>query len=187
MSAACLKSFGDLNTPGCGHAPAWLSPLQPSGLVCTQFGGYSVDQRPSEGVVGHDSIIGRFVQTVKDHLPKDSRGTAWHNSSMPKDTTSTEYRAQFLERVKALRVGMKHADGKPWTAEDMAVALGVEADTYRKYESRSLLPHELIKRFALITGVTVEFLMTGNKPVDIRTMRYRKRAVDSSKREEKRA
>jgi hypothetical protein len=113
---------------------------------------------------------------------------------MPKDATSTEYKEQFLARVKSLREGMRHANGKPWTAEDMAVALGIEADTYRKYERRTFLPHELVKRFALIVGVTVEFVMTGakapaasSKPASIATARYKKRAVDSSKREEKRA
>jgi len=44
----------------------------------------------------------------------------------------------------------------------MAVVLDVPAERYRKYENRTPLPTYLIERFALITGVTIEFLITGH-------------------------
>jgi hypothetical protein len=50
-----------------------------------------------------------------------------------------------------------------WTAAQMATALGVPAERYRKYEYRSPLPHYLIERFALIVGRDVEYVLTGNR------------------------
>lgn len=48
-----------------------------------------------------------------------------------------------------------------WTAQQMATALGVPADRYRKYEYRSPLPHYLLERFALIVGRDIEYVLTG--------------------------
>lgn len=47
------------------------------------------------------------------------------------------------------------------TAEQMAIALGVPPDRYRKYESRSPLPAYLMHRFCLITHVDLENLIAG--------------------------
>jgi transcriptional regulator with XRE-family HTH domain len=58
-------------------------------------------------------------------------------------------------RTRALR------DEKHWTAEQMASALGIPPDRYRKYEKRSPIPHYLIPRLALICDRTVEFILTG--------------------------
>lgn len=43
----------------------------------------------------------------------------------------------------------------------MAVALGVERDTYYRYEKRLMLPHHLMPKFCEITGVTLEWLING--------------------------
>lgn len=71
--------------------------------------------------------------------------------------TPTDFVANFIARVKSLR------ESKGWTAAEMATALGVPAERYRKYENRTPLPHELMERFALIVGVSVEYLITGRK------------------------
>lgn len=71
--------------------------------------------------------------------------------------TPAQFEELFIQRVKALR------QAKGWTSAEMATALGVPHDRYRKYESRTPLPHDLIERFALVTGVSVEFLITGRK------------------------
>jgi transcriptional regulator with XRE-family HTH domain len=62
---------------------------------------------------------------------------------------------EFCARTRRLRIktGM--------TQRAMAEALGISEDAYRKNESRSPLPHRLVARFAAITGVSVEFVMTG--------------------------
>jgi transcriptional regulator with XRE-family HTH domain len=48
-----------------------------------------------------------------------------------------------------------------WTQEQMALALGVPLDRYKKYEVRSPLPMYLIERFATIVGRDIEYIVTG--------------------------
>lgn len=71
--------------------------------------------------------------------------------------TPAEYEAMYIARTKALRVltGM--------SAQQMATALGVPFERYKKYESRTPLPQALIEPFALIARVSVEFLVTGRR------------------------
>ena len=76
-----------------------------------------------------------------------------------KDQTSSDFKAEFIARVKEARVKRF-----PNAARDMAIALGIEPDTYNKYERRTPLPHELVIKFALICGVSVEYLYTGKEP-----------------------
>ena len=76
---------------------------------------------------------------------------------MRKLMSPAEFEALYIARTKALR------ESKGWTAAEMALALGIPAERYRKYESRTPLPHDLMERFALITGVPVEFLITGRR------------------------
>lgn len=187
MNAVCLKPFRDADAPSCRNTTTPLPPFQAGGGFGSKLGGGRIDDLPSEGVVEHGRQFGRFVQIVKDQSPKDSPRAAWHNLSMPEKPASSEYNAELVARVKALRESMKMPDGARWTSEQMAKALDIPADRYRKYESRTPLPHELLERFALIVGVTVEYLVTGNKPANIATARWRRHAVDSSKPEEKRA
>lgn len=61
----------------------------------------------------------------------------------------------YCQRVRDLR------DERGWTADQMATALGIPPDRYRKYETRSPMPAYLVERFALIVGRDVEFVLTG--------------------------
>lgn len=79
----------------------------------------------------------------------------------------------LCERVKTLR------EGKDWTAEQMAVALGIPPDRYRKYESRSPIPQYLIPRFAAIVDRSIEFVLTGR---DSEARRQPRAALQRSKR-----
>lgn len=65
------------------------------------------------------------------------------------------FNEQFIARVHRLR------NDRGYTAAQMATALGVPAERYRKYEYRTPLPHYLIERFALIVGRDIEYLLTG--------------------------
>lgn len=75
-------------------------------------------------------------------------------------------------RVKTLRLE------KHWTSEQMAIALGIPPDGYRKYESRSPLPQYLIPRFAAITDRSIEYILTGKerKPTVVAAPARRARA-----------
>jgi len=70
----------------------------------------------------------------------------------------------YCARVRELRIE------RGWTAEQMATALGIPPDRYRKYEVRSPLPAYLVERFALIVGRDIAYVLTGRverKPVAI--------------------
>lgn len=50
-----------------------------------------------------------------------------------------------------------------WTAEQMALALGIPAPRYRKYETRSPLPAYLMPKFVLFTNSDFDFLIGGER------------------------
>jgi transcriptional regulator with XRE-family HTH domain len=66
--------------------------------------------------------------------------------------SDTEFRALFCARIRALR------RARHMTQAEMAQALGVGAEAYRAYETRSPLPHHLIEPFARITGIDIDEL-----------------------------
>jgi transcriptional regulator with XRE-family HTH domain len=74
------------------------------------------------------------------------------------DGGATKFNRDFCARIRKLR------EGRGWTQLQMATALGIPLDRYRKYEKRSPLPHHLIERFSLIVGRDAGFLLTGKEP-----------------------
>jgi hypothetical protein len=74
---------------------------------------------------------------------------------MAESETETEYKQAFMRRIAEARVALG------WKQWQMAEALGMPQDKYKQYESRSLLPHHLVRRFCLIARVDMEWLMTG--------------------------
>lgn len=70
-------------------------------------------------------------------------------------TREQEFNEAYIARTKRLR------EDRGWTSEQMATALGVPAERYRKYEYRSLLPHYLIEQFATIVERDVSYILTG--------------------------
>lgn len=74
---------------------------------------------------------------------------------MAESETETEYKQRFMARVAAARIARNL---KQW---QIAEALGMPQDKYKQYEKRSLLPHHLIGRFCVLTGVDPEWLVTG--------------------------
>jgi hypothetical protein len=127
----------------------------PGGLAYALLGGDVVNQFPRKRIFGHAPMIGQIVQDVKPNVSKDI-GTGWrHIGCMATTPTESKFNEALVNRVKRLRQERFSA------AEDMALALDIPADRYRKYESRSPMPHYLIERFALIVGRDVEFILTG--------------------------
>ena len=61
----------------------------------------------------------------------------------------------YCERVKRFR------EETNMTAAQMAELMGVPADRYRKYETRSPLPPYLIAKFCQIVGYDLEHLVLG--------------------------
>ncbi len=70
-------------------------------------------------------------------------------------TPEQEFTEAYIARVKKLR------EDRGWTSEQMATALGIPAERYRKYEYRTALPHYLVERFAQIVDRDVSYVLTG--------------------------
>ena len=79
-----------------------------------------------------------------------------HKPRVPETNRQLMFNKALCSRIKTLRTTRTAL-----TAEQMAKALGVEAEAYRKYEYRSPLPHYLLEPFAYIVGCDVEYLITG--------------------------
>jgi transcriptional regulator with XRE-family HTH domain len=73
-------------------------------------------------------------------------------------TREQEFNEALISRVKRL------SEERGWTAEQMATALGIPAERYRKYEYRTPLPHYLIEPFALLVDREPNYLLTGKAP-----------------------
>jgi len=151
-----VLSYSD---PPRGRHPTFaLPPFQSRRISGAELCGSAVDYPPSESVVGHTQGIGQSVQLCKDKLPDDIPIAPRHGVPMAETTASSEYNKGLLARTRELR------ERKNWTAEEMALALGVPAERYRKYETRTPIPHELIERLALVADSTVHYIITGTEP-----------------------
>lgn len=87
----------------------------------------------------------------------------WTRRPYPRRVVIDNEEARFVDALCARVHRLRNERG--WTAAQMATALGVPAERYRKYEYRSPLPHYLIERFALIVGRDIEYVLTGNRAV----------------------
>lgn len=74
---------------------------------------------------------------------------------MAESNEEAAFNEALCARVKRWR------EEKGWTAAQMATALGVPPDRYRKYEVRSPLPAYLMHRFCLISEADLENLLLG--------------------------
>lgn len=104
-------------------------------------------------------MIGRSVQLVKDNVSNDLPPPCWHNSNMAVWGREQEFNEAFIARIKRLR------EDRGWTAEQMAIALGIPAERYRKYEYRTPLPHYLVEAFALQVDRDVSYVLTGKAAI----------------------
>lgn len=91
-------------------------------------------------------------------MSNDFREPVGQNVGMA-ETSNEE---QLFNNALCARV-RKWREEMNWTAAQMATALGVPAERYRKYEYRSPLPPYLMERFCLITDSTLEELITGKQ------------------------
>lgn len=102
-------------------------------------------------------MFGHIVQACQDTVSKDI-GTAWrHTPWMAGNSEEAQFNEALIARCHRLR------NERGWTAEQMATALGVPAERYRKYEYRSPLPHYLLERFALAVGRDIEYILLGKR------------------------
>lgn len=73
--------------------------------------------------------------------------------------TPTAWKRKFCERTAELR------EARGWTQQQMADALAIPLERYKKYEQRSPLPQWLVARFALLADCEISDLYAIDKPV----------------------
>lgn len=68
-----------------------------------------------------------------------------------------QFNDELCARVQRLRLE------REWTQQQMAAAIGLPHERYKKYETRSPMPAYLIPRFAQIVDRSVAFVLTGRE------------------------
>jgi DNA-binding XRE family transcriptional regulator len=104
-------------------------------------------------------MIGQIVLSCQDTVSQDRWTKRTYYRRVAIDNEEALFNEAFVKRIHRLR------NERDWTAEQMATALGIPAERYRKYEYRTPLPHYLLERFALIVGRDVEYLLLGKTTV----------------------
>lgn len=99
--------------------------------------------------------IGRYCREDMGREPEMASG---HNVRMAFDREA-QFNDALCARVKALR------EARGWKQDQMATALGIPYDRYRKYEYRTPIPHYLIEQFAEIVGRDIDYVLTGKSAV----------------------
>lgn len=83
---------------------------------------------------------------------------------MGRGTTNADFVEDFCRRVRAAREMAGYAD-----RDAFAKLMGIEKDTYFRYESRTPLPHRYIPRFLELTGADAQILFTGKRELHRKT------------------
>jgi hypothetical protein len=76
-------------------------------------------------------------------------------------STPSEYRLEFFSRVEKARKDCGLDYLQMADALSKATQRRIVADSYRKWESENMLPHDLIVPFCEITGADLYELLTG--------------------------
>lgn len=145
--------LSNLDLPKRRNASAALSPFQTSGLFGAELSGNLIYRFPGER--GHAELMGPSVPCVKADVSRDKPILFCENRRMSEWLTQQEFEDRFCARIARLRVE------RGWTQEQMATAIGVPHERYKKYETRSPMPHYLIPRFAMQVDRDIEYLLTG--------------------------
>src|SRR6185437_7727750 len=70
-----------------------------------------------------------------------------------KSDGASAYNSAFTARVRDLR------ERRGWSQQQMARALQIPWERYRKYAQNIMMPHRLIPLFVLVTDTTMEYLL----------------------------
>ncbi len=144
----------------CHHFDTAEAPAPMSDAMPSREGQSSISVRNVVGAVMPNPLR-QSVLNGKANVSADCGRLLGQTVLVDKGIASSQFQADFLGRTVAARK-LRYASGR-----EMAAALGWGEDqqpTYSKYESRTPLPHYLISQFCRITGVRVEWLVTGEGP-----------------------
>ena len=107
----------------------------------------------------HSRLMGQFVPYVKENVSPTFWSRVGHNRPMATWLDEAQFNDALCARVQRLRIE------RDWTQQQMASAIGVPFERYKKYETRSPLPAYLLPRFAQVVDRDVAFLITGQDTV----------------------
>lgn len=137
-SAGIVSRCGHLRT---AETPAPISAANASGE------GHSPTTSRKEQIIG--PFLGQSVLICKPTLSRDGADFCGQNVPM---ANASAYKAAFMERIRDARTA------RGLTQEGIAILLGITQDTYKQYETRSYLPHQLVPRFCLACGIDPAWL-----------------------------
>jgi len=100
------------------------------------------------------NYLGQTVLKSKANVSYDAKIVLSHDLGMDRMSESEE-KAAFIQRVKAAR------EARFSTQAPILTILGIPQGQYKHYEKRTPLPHRFIPKFCAATGVSVEWLLTG--------------------------
>jgi hypothetical protein len=136
----------------CDHFRIAGTPAPRSDAIASCDGQSRITSRNEAGSC-MPNVLGQSVLKSKPNVSHDGVDLMGHSVPM-KDQAKTAYKTAFMARVTAARK-------LRFTQQAMAESLGMEQDSYKQYETRSLMPHHLIPRFCTICGVSTDWLITG--------------------------
>ncbi len=145
----------------CGRNSSTLFPFADLLIGRAKPSGLRFDDLPFVGGVAHAGIIGQIVQFVKDNMSRDRKMPASDTRGMNDSNRELLFNEALIARTQDLR------RERGWTAEQMATALGVPVERYRKYEKRTPLPAYLWEPFCLIVDCDLNYLLTGRRQRDM--------------------
>lgn len=150
----------------CHHfsTAAGSAPISPANDRTAARRGLSGDGNQSSMIERKDLIVtcdlpmteslGQIVLNRKMILSCDCAAAGDKYPAMPKAQPTTAFRRDFIARTRWARIG------RSFTQAQAADLLGLAQDKYKQYESRTLLPHELVARFCLLCGIDESWLFT---------------------------
>lgn len=83
------------------------------------------------------------------------------STSPKRATTPRQYREEFLKRVSSARIIAGMTREAVIAGLERQTGLKIKLPTYKKWETRTLLPHHLIIPFCEVTGADPYLILTG--------------------------
>lgn len=135
--------------------PESLTPAETdtSSAIASREGQRSMIARNEENSAMRGNV-GQTVLNCKANVSYDAGKLLRHSSDMDRMSESEE-KAAFIQRVKLAREARFPTQGPILTI------LGIPQGQYKHYEKRTPLPHRFIPKFCAATGVSVDWLLTG--------------------------
>jgi hypothetical protein len=99
--------------------------------------------------------LGQIVLNDKANVSRDCGTVLGDDGFMGKKLSDAEGRAAFIRRTREAR------EARFSSQSPILVILDLEQGTYKQYETRTPLPYRYIPKFCAATGVSIEWLLTG--------------------------